>query len=104
MNGDCWAIQQGWWEISITFPKVMKGKYQIILGMPNWDFISDAEVSLDGVYTGYTYRGKGGTGDSGPQMVGEAEFASTAEHTVTIRNIVRGMVFWDYVEFVAIDN
>ena len=82
----------------------MKGKYQVILGMPSWDFISDCEVKIDGEITGYIYRGKGGTGESGPQVVAELEFETTAEHTVTIRNIVNGMVFWDYVEFVAMDD
>ena len=29
INRDCLAIQGGWWEISITFPKVMKGEYEV---------------------------------------------------------------------------
>ncbi len=100
INGDNWAIQGGWWQISITFPKVMKGTYDVILRMPPWDSISDCVVSLDGKSTGITYTGKGGTGEGGPQTIAfAAVFETTAEHTVTIRNITNGMVFWDWVAF-----
>ncbi len=99
INGDVWAIQQGWWEISITFPKVMKGAYDVILKQPPWDAMADCNVYLDGVLTGYTYTGMGGTGEGGPQKVADAVFETTAEHTITIRNITNGMVFWDWVAF-----
>jgi len=29
----------------------------------------------------------------------DANFTTTAEHTITLRNIVNGMLFWDYVVF-----
>lgn len=99
INGDCFAIQGGWWEISITFPKVMKGEYDVILRQPPWGDIADCHVYLDGVSTGYIYTGMGGTGEGGPQTVARAVFETTAEHTITIRNITNGMVFWDYVAF-----
>ncbi len=102
MNGDCWAIQGGWWEISITFPKVMKGKYDVFLFQPPWGDVTDCVVSLDGVSTGYTYTGAYGTGAGGLQKVADAVFETTAEHTITIRNIMAGMVFWDYVQFVPV--
>ena len=102
LNEDCLAIQGGWWEISVTFPKVMKGAYEVYLYQPGWGDITDCVVSLDGEPTGYTYTGPYGTGPGGRQKVADAVFETTAEHTITIRNIMAGMVFWDYVEFVPV--
>ena len=99
VNGDCFAIQGGWWEISITFPKVMKGEYEVYLFQPNWGDVTDCVVYLDGESTNYTYTGAYGTGAGGLQKVADASFETTAEHTITIRNIMAGMVFWDYVVF-----
>ncbi len=103
LNRDCLAIQGGWWEISITFPKVMKGTYEVNLFQPNWGDVTDCVVSLDGVSTGYTYTGAYGTGSGGLQKVADAVFETTTEHTITIRNIMAGMVFWDYVQFVPVN-
>jgi uncharacterized surface protein with fasciclin (FAS1) repeats len=100
MNGDVFAIQLGWWEVSITFPKVMKGEYDVILKEPPWDDVADCRVYLDGEATGILYRGDGGTGVGGPQVIAHALFETTAEHTITIRNVTNGMLFWDWVEFV----
>lgn len=102
LNRDCLAIQGGWWEISITFPKVMKGTYEVMLFQPNWGDVTDCVVSLDGEPTGYTYTGAYGTGSGGLQKVADAVFETTSEHTITIRNIMAGMVFWDYVQFVPV--
>lgn len=102
LNRDCLAIQGGWWEISITFPKVMKGAYEIFLFQPPWGDVTDCVVSLDGVSTGYTYTGSYGTGSGGLQKVADVFFENTSEHTITIRNIMAGMVFWDYVEFIPV--
>ena len=99
---DCLAIQGGWWEISITFPKVMAGVYEIYLFQPPWGDVTDCVVSVDGVSTGFTYTGSYGTGSGGLQKVADVVFETTAEHTITIRNIMAGMVFWDYVEFVPV--
>jgi len=99
VNGDCFAIQGGWREISVTFPKVMKGKYEVYLMQPPWGDVTDCVVSLDGVPTPSTYTGSYGTGSGGLQKVADAVFETTSEHTITIRNIMAGMVFWDYVVF-----
>lgn len=103
LNRDCLAIQGGWWEISITFPKVMKGTYEVMLFQPNWGDVTDCVVSLDGEPTGFTYTGAYGTGSGGLQKVADAVFETTSEHTITIRNIMAGMVFWDYVQFVPVN-
>lgn len=101
-SDDCLSMQ-GWWEISITFPKVMKGAYDVIVAQPTWGDITDAAVYLDGVRTKYLYTGPYGTGDGGPQKVADAVFDKTEEHTITLRNVSAGMVFWDYVEFVPVN-
>jgi hypothetical protein len=98
INGDCFAIQGGWWEVSITFPKVMKGVYDVTVRQPPWDNVAPCRVFLDGVSTGIMYDGAEG----GPQVIAHANFESTAEHTITLRNLEHGMLFWDYVEFVPV--
>ncbi len=95
----------GWWTISITFPKVMKGKYKVSIFQPNWGDITNCVAYIDGVPTPYVYEGAyGGTGGSaGLQVIGEVDFPTTTEHTITLRNIVNGMLFWDYVQFTPIN-
>jgi uncharacterized surface protein with fasciclin (FAS1) repeats len=103
-NTDCLSTI-GWWWISITFPKVMKGKYEVYIYQPAWFYVSTCAVYLDGEPTGYTYRGSGagnsGT-DAGLQKVADVDFPTTAEHTVTLRSITNGILFWDYVCFVPV--
>jgi len=100
MNRDCVSMN-GWWSISITFPKVMKGKYTVSIFQPNWNDITNCVAYVDGVSTPYVYEGQyGGTGGAaGLQVIADVEFLTTAEHTITLRNIVNGMLFWDYVQF-----
>jgi len=100
INRDCVSMN-GWWSISITFPKVMKGKYSVSIYQPNWNDITNLVAYVDGVSTPYVYKGAygGGGGSAGLQKIADVEFATTAEHTITLRNIVNGMLFWDYVRF-----
>jgi len=102
-NHDCLSMN-GWWEISITFPKVMKGKYTISVFQPNWNDITNCVASVDGVETPYVYEGQyGGTGgNAGLQVIADVDFKTTSEHTITLRNIVSGMLFWDYVQFTPV--
>lgn len=104
INDDCVSMS-GWWSISITFPKVMKGKYEVSIFQPNWNDITNCVAYVDGVPMPNVYEGQyGGTGGSaGLQVMGEVDFKTTAEHTITIRNVVYGMLFWDYVQFSPID-
>ena len=103
INRDCLSMN-GWWTISITFPKVMKGKYTISIFQPNWNDITNLVAYVDGVGTPYVYEGAyGGTGGSaGLQKIADVEFKTTSEHTITLRNIVNGMLFWDYVQFTPV--
>lgn len=99
-NLDCLKMG-GWWTISVTFPKVIKGKYKISIFQPDWSVLTNSVVYIDGVLSPYVYVGfKGGYGFSGGlQKIGEVNFPTTAEHTITLRNIASGELFWDYVVF-----
>ncbi len=100
MNDDCLSMN-GWWSITITFPKVMRGKYEVSIYQPNWNDITNCVALIDGVATSYLYEGQyGGTGgNAGLQVIGDVDFTTTTEHTITLRNVVSGMLFWDYVQF-----
>jgi uncharacterized surface protein with fasciclin (FAS1) repeats len=105
VNRDCLSML-GWFTISITFPKVMKGKYEVSIFQPGWQDVTDCVAYIDGQPTDYFYTGpygsSGGTG--GLQKIADVEFLTTAEHTITIRNISFGMLFWDYVQFDPVDH
>jgi uncharacterized surface protein with fasciclin (FAS1) repeats len=100
MHYDCLNMY-GWWSLSVTFPKVMKGKYNISIFQPNWIDVTNCVAYVDGVKTNYTYLGaKGGTGGvSGLQKIAEVDFKATEEHTITLVNISYGGIWWDYVRF-----
>ena len=103
INNDCLSMN-GWWTISVTFPKVMKGKYQVSIYQPNWNDITNLVAYVDGESTPYLYEGQyGGTGGSaGLQVIADVDFKTTTEHTITLRNVVNGMLFWDYVQFTPV--
>lgn len=90
----------GFWWIEVTFPKVMKGKYQIVYGSP-WTGsagISSFQVYLDGKMTPYLYDGSRG----GNQVVAVAEFTTTSEHKIKIVPTIFGALYWDFVQFVPV--
>ena len=100
INYDCLSMM-GWWSVSVTFPKVMKGEYEVYIYQPGWNDVTDCAAYLDGERTNYIYTGPyGGTGGRGGlQKIADANFLTTAEHTITLENIVYGQLFWDYVLF-----
>jgi uncharacterized surface protein with fasciclin (FAS1) repeats len=100
MNHDCLSTL-GWWEVSITFPKVMKGEYEVYVFQPGWYDITNCVAYIDGVKTPYLYEGNyaGTGGNGGLQKIGDVVFTTTCEHTITLHNVVGGMLFWDYVQF-----
>ena len=104
MNYDCLSMI-GWWWISVTFPKVMSGKYEVYVYQPTWYSLSDCDVYLDGEPTGYIYWGTGATSTTGggSQKIADAEFSATTEHIITLRAISNGFLFWDFVEFVPVN-
>jgi uncharacterized surface protein with fasciclin (FAS1) repeats len=99
LRNDC-LTTIGWWSVSVTFPKVMKGKYNISIFQPAWDDVTNCAVYLDGQLTPYTYYGRAGFGAKGNwQKIADGDFTTTAEHTITVRNISYGSLFWDAVKF-----
>jgi hypothetical protein len=98
VNDDCLQII-GWFSLSVTFPKVMKGKWDVSVYQPNWGDVTSCKVYLDGKLTGYDYLGARTGGPGGLQKVADADFKTTAEHTVTLTNYAYGMIFWDYIQF-----
>jgi len=95
------ALQMfGYWELSVTFPKVMKGKYSVSIYQPVWgDAIAPCRVFLDGVNTGIEYKTTATGGAAGLQKIADADFKTTAEHTITITNFLFGGCWWDYAKF-----
>jgi uncharacterized surface protein with fasciclin (FAS1) repeats len=89
----------GWFSCSVTFPKIMKGKYTVSIFMPGWNDVTDCIAYVDGVLTPYFYKGPYGSGNGGLQKIADVDFATTSEHTITIKNTAFGMLFWDYVRF-----
>jgi uncharacterized surface protein with fasciclin (FAS1) repeats len=90
-----------WWTISITFPKLMKGIYNFYIYQPPFPTVTDCYVYIDGVCSPNIYSGpignRGGIG--GEEKIAVVDFPTTAEHTITLRNIAVGDLFWDYVRF-----
>jgi len=89
----------GFWWIEVTFPKVVKGKYDINYGSP-WGSgtqLSDFLVEVDGVSIGTYDKSKGGN-----QKVGTCEFKTTAEHKIKLTAINFGCLYWDYIQFVPV--
>jgi len=101
INEDCLQMI-GWFSISVTFPKVMKGKWEVHIYQPTWQDITSCIVYIDDVMCPNRYLGPRTGGQGGKQKVAEVDWATTSEHTIRMENYFYGMVFWDYVEFVPI--
>jgi uncharacterized surface protein with fasciclin (FAS1) repeats len=97
---DCLSMM-GWWSISVTFPKVMKGKYTVSIFQPGWNDVTNCVAYVDGELTPYVYRGPygGSGGPGGLQKIADVNFLTTSEHTLTLKNITFGSLYWDYIRF-----
>jgi len=89
----------GWFSLSVTFPKVMKGKWEVSIYQPTWQDVTSCRVYLDDVPTGYNYLGPRTGGPGGIQKIADVDFKTTSRHTVRLENFFYGMVFWDYIQF-----
>ena len=98
INDDCLQMI-GWFSLSVTFPKVMKGKWEVSIYQPNWQDVTSCFVYIDGVATGTNYLGPRTGGIGGLQKIAEVDFKTTSRHTVKLENYFYGMVFWDYIQF-----
>ena len=96
INSDCLEML-GFWSLSVTFPKIMKGKYKISF-VSNLG-ASDFSVQMDGkMLPNIYYSSRGAT-----QVIAIADFPTASEHTFTLRSITYGYIFWDGLLFEPID-
>jgi hypothetical protein len=98
INDDCLQMI-GWFSISVTFPKVMKGKWEVSIYQPNWGDVTSCLVYIDDQLCDTKYLGARTGGAGGLQKVAEVDWKTTSEHTIRMENYFYGMVFWDYVQF-----
>jgi len=99
MNFDGLFMLNYWW-IEVTFPRVIKGQYEVIYGSP-WNGnteLADFVIDIDGVPTGIIYDRKKGLN----QKIGTVDFKTTSEHKIKLRSISCGALYWDYIQFVPI--
>lgn len=89
----------GWFTLSVTFPKVMKGKWEVWIFQPNWQDVTSCSVYIDGVMANNKYLGPRTGGPGGLQKIADVDFKTTTRHTIRLENFFYGMVFWDYVQF-----
>lgn len=98
INADCLQMI-GWFSLSVTFPKVMKGKWEVSIYQPTWQDVTSCNVYIDGVMTNTQYMGPRTGGPGGLQKIADVDFKTTSHHTVRLDNFFYGMVFWDYIQF-----
>jgi len=98
INEDCLQMI-GWFSLSVTFPKVMKGKWEVSIFQPNWQDVTSCTVYIDGVMANNKYVGPRTGGAGGLQKIADVDFKTTTQHTIRLDNYFYGMVFWDYVQF-----
>ncbi len=96
MNYDALFMLDYWW-IEVTFPRVIKGQYDVIYGSP-WNGGTELAAfvtEIDGVPTGIIYDESKGLN----QKIGTVDFKTTSEHKIKLRAISFGALYWDYIEF-----
>lgn len=98
INEDCLQMI-GWFSLSVTFPKVMKGKWEVSIYQPTWQDVTSCSVYIDDVMAPNKYLGPRTGGPGGLQKIADVDFKTTTQHTVRLENFFYGMVFWDYVQF-----
>jgi uncharacterized surface protein with fasciclin (FAS1) repeats len=98
-NFDALFMLNYWW-IEVTFPRVIKGQYDVIYGSPwnGWTELADFVIEIDGVPTGIIYDRTKGLN----QKIGTVDFKTTSEHTIKLRGISCGALYWDYIEFIPL--
>jgi uncharacterized surface protein with fasciclin (FAS1) repeats len=89
----------GWFSLSVTFPKVQKGKWEVHVYQPAFGDVTSCLVYLDDVLCENKYLGPRTGGPGGLQKVAEADWKTTSQHTIRLENYFYGMIFWDYVQF-----
>ena len=83
----------GWWQIEITTPKIMKGRYKISGHI--WAYCINYEVYVDNVFSKYVRK-------EDPAITtswGEFYWEETERHKVKIVAKSPGLLFWDTIIF-----
>jgi len=92
----------GWFSLSVTFPKVQKGKWEVHVYQPAFGDVTSCLVYLDDVLCENKYLGPRTGGPGGLQKIAVVDWKTTSQHTIRLENYFYGMVFWDYVKFIPI--
>ena len=103
---NCW-FTYGKFTITYTTPRILAGFYSIRLGLNAfYSNNSTVEIYVDGVKMGSTYdlASNDNVERDDPFVefiAGSMRFNDYSTHTVTIKAITSGSLYWDYVRFVA---
>ncbi len=95
LNGD--------FSISYTMPKIIQGKYDVLLGAHAYSQDNAlVEIFLDGKKIGGLVDLTTGGSSSNPyarKEIGTVEFQRYEDHTIRIVSLIPGALMWDYVRF-----
>jgi uncharacterized surface protein with fasciclin (FAS1) repeats len=86
-------------SISYTIPKIVQGRYQVILRAHKGSSNAVVEVFIDGKKSGGLVDLVGNAQAFQDVLLGEIEFKTYEEHKVEIRSLIPGRFLWDYIEF-----
>lgn len=102
INND-YLIITGDFSLEYIFPKVLPGKYQLILQVETTNSKNATiEVYLDGNKIGSNYNLTSGGTTTNPFkafVVGAIEFTEYEQHSLRIESLVPGLLSWDFVKF-----
>ena len=90
-------------SISYTIPKIVQGRYQIILRADSYNSSNAfVEVFVDGKKIGSMIDLTTGGSTTNPfqsKEVGIVDFNRYVEHVIEIKTVIPGRFLWDYIQF-----
>lgn len=105
LNDDCLNMI-GFWEIEVTTPKIMKGRYTVASRV--WTGVEFA-VFIDGVQTRVVLASESGTikgavaSDSWALFdFGEVNWTESTQHKIKLVGLRSQTLFWDRLEFIPV--
>ena len=100
INGDCLNMS-GFWTLQVTVPRIMKGKYQI---NAYTRVGPDCLIYIDGVLQEHLYKMSEGGDNVIPRYIGTVDWTESTSHTIKLASINSGLIFWDRLEFIPLDE
>jgi uncharacterized surface protein with fasciclin (FAS1) repeats len=101
-NGD-YLFLNGDFTISYIIPKIIQGRYRVILGAELLNRNNAVvEVFIDGKNLGGLVNLATGGSTGSPfagKVLGNIDFARYEQHTIEIRVLIPGRLYWDYIRF-----